>query len=361
MNIFKELNQIAWDVSENTYRADPALSYSTLSKYEREGFNNLSKLFEQVSSPSLIFGSAVDAILTGGEEEFNSRFQVMDINISDSGIEIAKKLSEYYKPSEETLFNGSPIETVPEFSTISPELVSHVAKEVGFWKADKWDKIRYREVLRTGDIDKCFYALTHFDKVILDSSTYNKVIACVKTLRESPSTHAYFADNDEMSPIKRYYQLKFKACLKGVNYRCMADLIIVNYEKKTIVPCDLKTSSHKEWDFQVSFCQWNYMIQARLYWLIIKTNLMQDAVFKDFDLQNYRFIVINKDNLIPLVWEFPLTKAIGTLVDDKGKVYRDPLEIGTELKGYLDNKPLVPNGINIDGVNTITCLQKLNA
>ena len=102
-------------------------------------------------------------------------------------------------------------------------------------------------------------------------------------------------------------------------------------------------------------------VQARLYWLIIKTNLMNDDYFKDFTLEDYRFIVVNRDSLKPLVWEFPLTKAKGILVDEEGKEYRDPLEIGKELRCYLDLKPLVPNGIDIDGVNTITCLKKLNA
>ena len=100
------------------------------------------------------------------------------------------------------------------------------------------------------------------------------------------------------------------------------------------------------------------MIQARLYWLIIKTTLMNNDYFKDFTLEDYRFIVVNRDSLKPLVWEFPLTKAQGTLVDDKGNEYRDPLEIGTELRHYLDNKPQVPNGIDMTGINTITCLHK---
>ena len=67
---------ISWAVTEDVYRADPALSYSTLSKYERSGFNNIDHLFESIETPSLTFGSAVDSIITGGTEEFNSRFFV---------------------------------------------------------------------------------------------------------------------------------------------------------------------------------------------------------------------------------------------------------------------------------------------
>ena len=136
-------------------------------------------------------------------------------------------------------------------------------------------------------------------------------------------------------------------------------LIVVNYEKKVIYPCDLKTSSHYEWDFEASFMQWQYAIQARLYWRIIRACMDADPYFKDFKLEDYRFIVVNKNTLTPLVWQFPLTTAVGTLTDDRGNEFRDPFEIGKELRAYLDCKPPVPNGITQKGFNVINCLKKL--
>lgn len=342
--INKQLSDISWQVSEKQYRADPALSYSTIAKYDREGFNNLDKLFEHISTPSLTLGSCVDTLITGSQEEFDNLFYVADIpSIGDKEKQVADILYSRYHDVYSSL---------PEIPT---DDVLAVADEVSFYK--NWRGDTRARVLK----DRCsiYYSLkaTAESKQIIDMSTYYKVQQMVRALKESPATHAYFADDDPMSPIRRYYQLKFKAKLKGVNYRSMADLILVNYETKTIIPCDLKTSSHKEWDFQESFCQWNYMIQARLYWIVIKANLMADDYFKDFTLENYRFIVVNKDSLKPLVWEFPFTKIGGTLVDNNGKEYRDPLEIGAELRSYLDLKPAVPNGINLDGINTIDCLK----
>ena len=84
----------------------------------------------------------------------------------------------------------------------------------------------------------------------------------------------------------------------------------------------------------------------------------KDDYFKSFELADYRFIVVNKNTLTPLVWMFPLTKSVGTLVDEKGNEYRDPFEIGKELQGYLNLRPPVPNGINKDGINIIKCLTK---
>lgn len=344
MQITKELPDISWQVDEPTYRADPALSYSTIAKYEREGFNNLDHLFDHVSTPSLTMGSMVDTLITGSVDEFNNLFYVADIpSIGDKEKQIADSLYDTHK------------EDYSSFPEIPDDDILSIANEVGFYK--NWRNETRVKVLK----ERCsiYYAVkaNAGDKTIVDMDTYNKVQQMVKALKESASTQGYFANNDDMSPVRRYYQLKFKAKLKDVVYRCMADLLIVDYEDKKIIPCDLKTSGHHEWDFQQSFCQWSYMIQARLYWLIIKTNLMADDYFKDFTLENYRFIVVNKDSLKPLVWEFPYTKIGGTLVDDEGNEYRDPLEIGAELRGYLDNRPPVPNGIDLTGINKITCLK----
>lgn len=345
MEITKELNEISWQVPESTYRADPALSYSTLSRFEREGFNNISHLFDHISSPALTEGSMVDCLITGSKEEFDELYQVADFpSIGDKEKSVADALYDKYHNFCTT------------FSDILSTNILEAANDVGFQK--NWrDDTRVR-VLTERIAPYYNLKVQAGSKTVVDRKTYDKVIAMVRALRNSPSTQGYFADNDPLSPIRRYYQLKFKARFEGVAYRCMADLLICDYEDKKIYPIDLKTSGHKEWDFQDSFKQWCYMIQARLYWRIIKANLMKNPYFKDFSLENYRFIVVNKDTLTPLVWEFPLTKSLGTLVDDKeGKEYRDPFKIGSELQGYLNLKPCVPNGIDMTGTNTIDCLK----
>ena len=345
MEIVKELSEIAWNVPEKVYREDPALSYSTLATYERSGYDGLDHLFDRKESPSLLLGSLVDTALTGGEDEFNSLYTILDINVTDSGIDICKAL----------LNQCLPFDT---FEEIPESIVSEVAKSVGFWQGDKWDNTRYKQVLKTGNIAEYYNALKHSDKTIVSTAMYQDALNMVRALRESPATAGYFADNDELSPIRRYYQLKFKFSYDNVHYRSMADLIVADYEKKIIYPIDLKTSGHQEWNFEGSFLQWSYMIQSRLYWRNIRANMDKDDYFKSFELADYRFIVVNKNTLTPLVWMFPLTKSVGTLVDEKGNEYRDPFEIGKELQGYLNLRPPVPNGINKDGINIIKCLTK---
>lgn len=342
----KTLKDISWLVSEREYRADPALSYSTLSKYERTGFDELAHLFDPIETPSTVMGGIVDCLITGTTEEFNSLYYVADFPpIGEKEQQIAKFLYQRW---------GYMFRNVTD---IPSEQILGAANTIGFY-ANWRDETRVKVLKERCSI---YYNLLYMagDKKVVDSNTYNTAAAMVRALHESPATAGYFAENDPNSPVQRYYQLKFKHEFEGVNYRCMADLIIVDYEDKKVIPCDLKTSHNTEWNFQDSFTQWRYMIQASLYHSLIRATMDEDDYFKDFTLENYRFIVVNKKTLTPLVWEFPYTQYHGTLLDDKGNKYRDPFEIGKELYGYLYDKPRVPNGIDPCGINKITVLHPL--
>lgn len=341
--MYKSLKDISWDVDEPTYRADEALSYSTIARFEREGFNKLDNLFDKLETPSLTFGSAVDSIITGGLEEFEERFMVASFPaVEPAIIKVVKYLFDKYCGAYSSL-TAIPDSVVIE-ATVDlayqlnwrPETRAKVIKEKGS---------EYYSILSTA-----------VGKTILDQQTKEDVDNSVRALKDSHATAYYFKDNNPFEPeIVRYYQLKFKATLDGVNYRCMADLIIVDYANKIVYPIDLKTSSHTEWDFFESFAQWRYDIQARLYWRIIRACMDADETFKDFKLADYKFIVVNRRTLTPLVWECDFTRAVGTLTFGKNKqiVMRDPEEIGKELYSYLSSRPKVPMGIEVYRVNDI--------
>lgn len=332
----KSLRDISWQVTEPEYRADPALSYSTLSRYEREGFNNLDKLFERIESPSLTFGSAVDTLLTGSEKEFNEQFFVaqLDNPLSDTLITITKKLFDTWKDEHTNIKDISDDKLIETISDIS-------------WNNHWQDKTRAKKIK-----EDCaaYYKLLYLSegKTILNTYIYQDVINTVDRLRSADSTRFYFEqDNIFDDNIERLYQLKFKATFNNVDYRCMADLLVVIHDKKLVVPVDLKTSYKPEWDFYKSFVEWRYDIQGRLYWRIIRYNMDQDPYFKDFKLADYRFIVANRKTLTPLVWLFEGTQKIGEIVTKDNVILRDPFTIGEELNGYLINKPSVPNGIEL--------------
>ncbi len=332
----KNLKDISWQTTESEYRLNPALSYSTLARYEREGFNNLNKLFDRVESPSLLFGSLVDSLITGTNNEFEKLFMVaqMEVPLSDTLIAITKRLFEAFKDKHSTL------------TDISDEAIIKTIEDIQ-WNNHWLPKTRAKKIK-----EDCagYYKLLYIaeGRTIISTQLYSDALNTVDKLKSSDATRFYFEiDNIFNNNIERSYQLKFKATFNNVDYRCMPDLLITIHDKKLVVPIDLKTSSKPEWDFYKSFVEWNYAIQARLYWRIIRDNMDKDPYFKDFKLADYRFIVVNKKTLTPLVWLFESTQEEGNIVTKDNTILRDPFIIGEELNNYLTNKSVVPNGIEL--------------
>lgn len=327
----KSLKELSLDITEEEYRADPSLSYSTLAKYERAGFSGLSTLFDRIETPSLTFGSIVDSIITGGQSEFDERFMVADFpNISDTIIKIVKRV--YFLWGKEY----SVLSDVPENKVIE------VAKEFNYQPT--WGNAAKMKHISTGEE---YYNLLFLagDRTIVDTNTYNEAIAAVSALKGSNATKWYFEDDNPFDDsIERLYQLKFKATFEGIDYRCMMDEVIVDHKNKKIYLIDLKTSGKPEYKFAQSFVEWSYAIQARLYYRIFKANIENDEYFKDFTIEPYRFIVVNKGTLNPLVWVFNQTFEMGEL-EIANVSFRDPFTIGKELTYYLTNNSKTPIGI----------------
>ena len=341
----KKLSDIALNITEEEYRADPALSYSTLSRFDREGFANIDKLFDKQETPSLLLGSIVDTIITDGEDEFNNRFIVAEYpSIPDSIIQIIKELFNTYK------------DTCSNINLISNDAIISIAAQYNY--QNNWKPETRAKVIKEKGFEYYNLLFISQDKTLVSQDMYNDALRMVDALRTSEATKWYFADNNPFEPeIERYYQLKFKATLHNVDYRIMADLIICNHKNKELILCDLKTSGHEEYSFASSFLTWNYSYQARLYARVIAENIKNDPYFKDFKLSNYRFIVVNKTNLTPLVWEFPYTFTTGDIrLETKNgyiKILKDPEYIGKELSYYLSTGQKVPIGINEVGTNNI--------
>ena len=341
----KKLSDIALNITEEEYRADPALSYSTLSRFDREGFANIDKLFDKQETPSLLLGSIVDTIITDGEDEFNNRFIVAEYpSIPDSIIQIIKELFNTYK------------DTCSNINLISNDAIISIAAQYNY--QNNWKPETRAKVIKEKGFEYYNLLFISQDKTLVSQDMYNDALRMVDALRTSEATKWYFADNNPFEPeIERYYQLKFKATLHNVDYRIIADLIICDHKNKELILCDLKTSGHEEYSFASSFLTWNYSYQARLYARVIAENIKKDPYFKDFKLSNYRFIVVNKTNLTPLVWEFPYTFTTGDIrLETKNgyiKILKDPEYIGKELSYYLSTGQKVPIGINEVGTNNI--------
>lgn len=341
--IEKSFKSIFWDISEPEYRQDPALSQSSISAYEKGGFESIATLFEHKESAAFSFGSAVDCYITDGEKAFADKYFISDLpKMSPTAEPIVKEIYAQFCNSYTNIYN------IPE-SELMP-----ILSQAGYKGNTNWGTKAKCDAIRK---DGAQYYQTMFmakGKTILSQDTYNKVFACVRALKDSPQTKVYFKDDDPFDGIERCYQMKFKGILDGSEFRGMSDLLICNHKTKTVIPCDLKTSHNMEYNFPKSFMEFRYDIQARLYWKLIRQLMDKDEYFKDFKLGPFRFIVVNNfDKPLPLVWIFEQTMAEGTL-ELGGRKLRNPVEIGKELYYYLENNSEAPKNISFDHPNSIS-------
>ena len=122
----KSLKEISLQIDEPTYRKMLELSYSIISRFQSVGFD-IEKLQESISSPSLVFGSAIDAIIRGGQEEFDRNFMVVDLpNIPDSASNCIRIIWNKYKDTYKH------IKDIP-IDTLNTELQLN-----GFWPNNRY-------------------------------------------------------------------------------------------------------------------------------------------------------------------------------------------------------------------------------
>lgn len=334
------------NITEAEYRNDGRLHYSLLRSFDKGGFHSINTLHDRKESPSLTFGSIVDALMTGGMDEFGSRYMVNTMLPKESIAKTVKAAFDLCGDQNDSLYD------------IDDDVLDGVTIQMQFQQ--NWKKSTRLNVLREqGD---SYYRLLFAakDKQIISQEMFDKAMACVNALKSSPATSRFFAEDTPFDNIERCYQLIFQETIDGLDYSCMADLIVIDHNNKRVIPCDLKTCSHYEDEFYKSFVDWDYQVQARLYSALIRKAMDRHPVFTEYSLENYRFLVVNKDSLIPLVWIYEDTFAPGTLYYGKNKdiVCRHPFEIAKELTKYLVNDPKVKEGIVEEKPNSL--VQQLN-
>lgn len=284
----KSLVDISWKVDEPTYRTDSALSYSKLSQFFKQGPKALIST-EKVDTPSLRFGSAVDTMLTA-PEEFDDRFYVADIDrFSDT---IRKIVEDIYGFVENVKEDDDSLDSLDDLILLnSLDKFEYQAN----WKPET----RIKKLIEIGS--DYYTVLKHSTgKIVISPQEFSEAQQCVMALKTHPFTYQIFECNEDE---EIFYQLKFKHTAAQVNMRIMTDIIKVNHKDKWVQVYDLKTSGKNEEQFEESFYSWNYWIQSGMYLRVVEKNIHKDEYFKDFNVLPFKFIVINKNNLTPLIWE----------------------------------------------------------
>ena len=314
----KSINEISLNITEPEYRNLGGFSYSQLGKFLRAKDPKSLIDKSKQESDSLRFGSLVDCLLTE-PKLLAERFYIVN-----------------FKTPPATIIS------------ILLYLFNLYGKTKSFKDITDKEKI---DALNVFDYGTTWQASTRLKRLTEHEHYYNTLVKsngktvmseedlalaekCVHILKTNPFTAKYMDAEDPFEDtIESFYQLKFTSTYQDHLIRCMFDKIIVNHKDKTIQPIDLKTTSKKEERFAESVLDWDYYIQATMYTQILLDNILKDEYYKDFKILPFKFIVISRFDLTPLIWTYPLEIVGNTVIE--------PQRMLLDKHGYPDWKQLV--------------------
>jgi hypothetical protein len=278
-------------ISESEYRKLPNYSYSQLSKFSREGFRKIKSLNKSDSSSSLISGGLVDCIVLGTKKEFENKYLISEVPISENAERVFKKLFEC---------------NISELSEIEDAYLNSICLEMEFYKGNykmttRIEKLKeylpYWEILKNNP-----------SKIIISKADFENAVEIKRELFSNSFTFNYF--NNFGIFRHQFNQLKFTSSYHNYNLKIMIDKTIVDHKEKTIQPIDLKTTPFDEEDFKDSFIKYRYDIQAQLYSFVLENVLKQDPAYKDYKILPFKFIVISSFYKSPLIYTFNFTSFV---------------------------------------------------
>ena len=338
----KNLYDISWQVTEQEYRKDKAISYSTLSTFAREGIKGLKKISQgfTIDSSSLRHGSLVDTLLTD-KENFKNLYVVSKFKMPTDQVKSIVDL--IWKKSDKKINN---------LKKISSDLILECSKEIGYGGASWNESTIVKKIIEAGEEYFHLIPLTEKGITPITNEDYQFAKNCVNALYDNKYTKWLFSN---LPNIKVYYQLKFKINFDDFNgikplqwkeellskntIRCMFDIIVEDSKNKFLLPIDLKTTSHNEENFDLSIQDWYYDLQATKYSYILRQVCSQDDKYKDYKILPFCFLPINKFNLSPQFYEYKdsIHDLQKTFIDYKGQTHYPWYEYLQKTRWHFNN------------------------
>lgn len=317
----KSLKELALNITEEEYRALPSISQSALAQYTNKGPRAIKDMLEgrRFEAGFLDKGSLLDALIFFGEEGVKKRFAF----ISD----------EDYPPQSiklivENIFNAvGPL--VSGFGKVSDTVILEAAKMAEFQQ--RWKEETIIKHVREKGTSYFNFLRANLGKTILTKADYQKAILALRAMRECPYTYKLFVESQGVEVLT---QLKFE--INGL--KMMADWVVVDDWGKTIRIIDLKSTGKSKDEFEKSFIQFGYYLQATMYTQILKDVISTDEYFKDFKILPFQFLVINVEELIPQLYEFPYSDNDNDFVTRSRRKVKGYKTLIREYRWFLEHK-----------------------
>ena len=278
------------------YYTNPAISQSQLKLL----LGPDPSIFNTIQEPDLYFeekkhfiiGDGVDIQLTRPIEEFNRKFHISNLQNkpSDTIKSIVNQVYDLVKEEVGSLADKGLLRD--HTSKIIDSCNDHNYQPN--WKTET-------RVAKVGESWEYWEDLKAAEgKQILSQEENDLISQIVMSIRSNSVTGPYFIPQPNQEIL---YQYPIYFSYNGVDCRALLDMVIIDHDKKTIQPIDIKTMGDQSIYFPKSLRQRRYDIQAAFYTQALFQWCIDNDRYTDYRILKFKFIVestINPGN--PLVF-----------------------------------------------------------
>lgn len=280
------------------YITAPGISYSSLSRLVDGPQAYLNR--EKLEGDHLDNGSAVDAILTEGDDSFHKKFYVMTA----------------IKPSSEMMLAYAEEMLISDDHGIA-FTVSGYKTAVTPAKWEKEGKPYYDAVKKAQG------------RIVLSYEQYMLIQSTVNQLKENKYTRGYFdaapSNVEIIYQFEYYFDIPHKTPTPA---KIKVDILIIDHEKKLIWGKDLKTTSKPPAAFLSSYKNYKYYLQGGLYQMGIKHYAR--VHHPEYAVVDFEFIVAQMGAFnLPLIFTMSSKEYMASVLGQN-------TQYGTRIKGIFD-------------------------
>lgn len=328
-------------MTEKEYRALPEISYSSIKDFDKNRLRFYKKYILQdpnvkediEENEAILLGSLVDCLLTGTQEEFDSKFASIDTP-KKSG-QLAEFADELWKQTKKFTVDGEVTEEFLDLAKNAFNAIKYNAKgEETSFKGKDLDKVLE---LFDGSQEEMLYkerrAKAGFIVISLDE--LNKA----EKIRDQIVNTDWTRNIIEGTGKEIYNQLKVKFNLQGIDVKSMLDIVHVDHTDKTIQPYDLKISYLVN-NFAYSYWKQKYYLQVPMYDAAL-TQWKNEIGLNDYVILPMRFIVGDSTcQSLPVIWECSsnnISEGYLGFTLSSGRKVKGLLDLVDEIKWCSDN------------------------
>jgi hypothetical protein len=250
---------------------------------------------------SFVIGSAVDTMLTQGEEIFNEQFYVsmLDVKPSPTVMSIIKQIADTLIETR----SEEDIALMPGNLSLFPELICSACRNHN-WNPKYGDEALIRNILEQGNnyfdetiksIGKQIISLE--EKVIIDN--------IVKSLKTHDETKDFFENVEENFYV--IYQKPVYAMINNVKCKALPDIIVIDAVGNLTI-FDIKTMEEPVIKFPEQAKRFRYDIQAAFYLAVINRHLENN---------NWKLTINIGEDSEPMSISVGAIKGFGFIVESK--------------------------------------------